>query len=95
MYTPPPLPISIFFYLIKYGIDILILAIVVRGVASMLRIDERFAFIRFLAYITDPFMRPIRRIVGQVWILDLSFIITLFILFILQTVLLQALPLGW
>lgn len=95
MYTPPPLPIPIFFYLVHYGISILILAMLVRGIASMFRIDERYAFIRFLARITDPFIQPIRRIIGQVWILDLSFIVTLFILIILQSVLSQALPAGW
>jgi uncharacterized protein YggT (Ycf19 family) len=95
MYTPPPLPIPIFFYLIYYGINVLVLAMLVRGFASMVHIDERYAFIRFLARLTDPFIRPLRRIVGQVWILDLSFIITLFILLILQTVLVQALPTGW
>ena len=61
----------------------------------MFRIDERYAFIRFLARITDPFIQPMRRVIGQVWILDLSFIVTLFVLLILRTVLLQALPMGW
>jgi YggT family protein len=85
MYTPPPLPIPIFSYLFHYGISFLIL----------FRIDERYAFIRFLARLTDPFIVPLRRVLGQVWILDLSFIVAWFMLAILQVLLVQALPIGW
>jgi YggT family protein len=95
MYTPPPLPIPIFSFLIYYGINILVLAMLIRGIASMLRIDERYAFIRFLARLTDPFIMPMRRIIGQAWILDLSFIVAWFLLLMLRTVLVQALPMGW
>jgi YggT family protein len=95
MYTPPPLPIPIFSFLIYYGITILILAMLIRGIASMFRIDERYAFIRFLARLTDPLIMPMRRIIGQVWILDLSFIVVWFLLVMLRTVLVQSLPMGW
>jgi YggT family protein len=95
MYTPPPLPFPIFFNLLHYGISFLILAMLVRGIASMFRIDERYAFIRFLARLTDPFILPIRRVIGQMWILDLSFIVAWFMLTILQVLLIQALPAGW
>jgi YggT family protein len=95
MYTPPPLPIPIFSYLFHYGISFLILALLVRAIASMFRLDERYAFIRFLARLTDPFIVPLRRVLGQVWILDLSFIVAWFMLAILQVLLVQALPIGW
>jgi len=95
MYTPPSLPVPIFSILIGYGINILILAMLVRAIASWFHMDERYAFIRFLARLTDPFIVPARRIVGQVGVFDLSFFVAWFGLFILQILLLQALPVNW
>ncbi|GER88330.1 hypothetical protein KDW_24920 [Dictyobacter vulcani] len=95
MYTPPPLPVPIFSILINYGISFLILAMLVRAIASMFRMDERYAFIRFLARLTDPFIEPARRVIRQTWVLDLSFMVTWFMLMIVQHLLLQALPIGW
>ncbi|GCF09681.1 YggT family protein [Dictyobacter arantiisoli] len=96
MYTPPPLPVPIFTYLINYGISFLILAMLVRAIASWFRIDERNVFIRFLARLTDPFIVPIRRVIGQMWVLDLSFFVAWFMLQTVQILLLQAVrPLGW
>ena len=89
----PPVPIVSF--LVKYGIGVLILAMLVRAIASWFRLDERYAFIRFLARITDPFIAPVRRIVRPVGVIDLSFIVAWFLLVVLQQLLLQALPLGW
>lgn len=74
---------------------LIIVAMFVRFIASWFQIDERYAFIRFLAYITDPFIVPIRRIVKPVWILDLSFFIVWFMLGTLNLLLQQALPPGW
>lgn len=81
--------------LVKYGIGALILAMLVRAIASWFRLDERYAFIRVLARITDPFIAPVRRIVRPVGVIDLSFIVAWFLLVVLQQLLLQALPLGW
>jgi YggT family protein len=89
------LPIPILSFLVKYGIGIIILSMLIRAFASWFRIDERFAFIRFLAHITDPFISPIRRLVPPVGFLDLSFIVTLFLLIILSQLLTQSLPPGW
>ena len=89
----PPVPIVSF--LVKYGIGVIILAMLVRAIASWFRLDERYAFIRFLAYITDPFIAPVRRLVRPVGVIDLSFIVTWFLLVVVQQLLLQALPLGW
>jgi YggT family protein len=89
----PPVPIVSF--LVKYGIGVLILAMLVRAIASWFRLDERYAFIRFLARITDPFIMPVRRVVRPVGVIDLSFIVAWFLLLVLQQLLLQALPLGW
>lgn len=89
----PSVPILSF--LVKYGIGAIILAMLIRAIASWFRLDERYAFIRFLAHITDPFIAPVRRIVRQVGVIDLSFIVTWFLLVVIQQLLIQALPLGW
>lgn len=88
-------PDGIIHGLITYGIGFIILAMLIRAIASWFGIDERFAFIRFLARITDPFIDPIRRYVKPIAFLDLSFLIAWFMLSIVQILLLQALPIGW
>jgi len=89
------LPIPIVSCIIYYGIGFLILAMIVRAFASWFRVGERFAIIRFLARITDPFIDPIRRIVPPIGMFDMAFIIAFFMLRTLQILLLQALPRGW
>lgn len=74
---------------------VLLLALFVRAILSWVRIDERYAAVRFLAYITDPFITPLRRIVPPMGFLDVAFILAFFLLIVLRTLLLQALPPGW
>jgi YggT family protein len=81
--------------LIQYGIGIIILAMLIRAIASLFQMDERFAFIRFLTRITDPFIAPVRRIMRPAGAFDLSFFVTWFLLSTIQILLLQALPAGW
>ncbi|MBV8694831.1 MAG: YggT family protein [Chloroflexi bacterium] len=88
-------PVPIVHWLVQFGIGLLIIAMFIRAIASWVRIDERNGFIRFLARLTDPFIDPVRRIVRPVGVLDLSFIITWFLLGTLQILLIQALPNAW
>jgi len=82
--------------LITYGIGFLILAMLVRAIASWFRIDERFAIIRFLAYITEPFIAPVRRVVrSSTMVFDMSYFIVFFLLSTLSILLVQALPAWW
>ena len=89
------LPIPIVSWIIYYGIGFIILAMIVRAFASWFRLDERYAIIRFLARVTDPFIDPIRRIIPPIGMFDMAFIIAFFMLRTLQILLLQALPRGW
>ena len=89
------LTIPIVSWIIYYGIGFIILAMIVRAFASWFRLDERYAIIRFLARITDPFIEPIRRIIPPIGMFDMAFIIAFFMLRTLQVLLLQALPRGW
>ena len=95
MFTPPPLPVPIVTWIVSYGIAILIIAIFVRIIASWINIDERIPFILFLAHITDPFIVPCRRVIGQIGVLDLSYLVATFLLITLRLILLQSLPFGW
>jgi len=82
-------------WIIYYGIGFIILAMIVRAFASWFRLDERYAIIRFLARITDPFIEPVRRIIPPIGMFDMAFIIAFFMLRTLQVLLLQAVPRGW
>jgi YggT family protein len=95
MFTPAPLPIPIVFSIVNYGIVALVVAIFIRVIASWIRLDERVPFILFLARLTDPFIVPCRRIIGRVGVLDLSYLVAIFLLLTLRTLLWQALPSGW
>ncbi len=86
---------GVIYAIILYGTGAIIIAMFVRAIASWFRIDERYAFIRFLARFTDPFILPIRRIIRPVGVIDLAFFIAWFLVATMQTLLLQALPTGW
>ena len=86
---------GIIYGIILYGTGAIIIAMFVRAVSSWFRIDERYAFIRFLARLTDPFIVPIRRIIRPVGMIDVAFFIGFFLVWTMQTLLLQALPKGW
>jgi uncharacterized protein YggT (Ycf19 family) len=92
----PLLPVPILSWIISYGLGFLIVAMLIRVIASWFHIDESFAFIRFLARITDPFIQPCRRVMGNsVGMIDLGFLVTWFLIVTLQILLLQSLPQGW
>jgi YggT family protein len=86
---------GIIYGIILYGTGSIIIAMLVRAIASWFRIDERYALIRFLARLTDPFIVPIRRIIRPVGMIDVAFFIGWFLVGTIQTLLLQALPPGW
>ncbi len=78
--------------IVQYSIGILVISMFIRAIASMFRIDERFAIIRFLARITDPFIEPWRRILRPVGVFDLSFFVAWFVLTTVGALLAQSLP---
>ena len=86
---------GVIYAIILYGTGSIVIAMFVRAIASWFRIDERYAFIRFLARLTDPFIVPIRRIIRPVGVIDIAFFIGWFLVATIQTLLLQSLPIGW
>jgi uncharacterized protein YggT (Ycf19 family) len=94
--VPPLLPVPILSWIIYYGLGFLIVAMLIRMIALWFHIDESFAIIRFLARITDPFIQPCRRVMGNnVGVIDLGFLVTWFLIVTLQILLLQSIPPGW
>lgn len=89
------MPFPLAHWLVTYGIGFILLAMFIRVIASWFRMDERFAIIRFLARITDPFLIPARRLMRPVGVIDLSWIVTWFMLQTVQLLLLQSLPPTW
>lgn len=89
------LQLNVIHTIVSLGIDIIIFAMLIRAIASWFGMDERFAFIRFMARITDPFILPFRRIIKPIGMLDLSYFVAWFMLLTLQILITQALPAGW
>jgi uncharacterized protein YggT (Ycf19 family) len=88
-------PYPIMHWIVRYGIGLIIFALIVRIIALWIGLDERYSFIRFLARLTDPFLDPVRKIVRPVMRIDFSFLIASFLLYTLMVVILQALPDQW
>ena len=82
-------------WIITYGIGFIIVAMFVRAIASWFGINERYAIIRFLARVSDPFIVPIRRILPPVGIFDISFFIAFFMLRVFMLLLQQSIPSSW
>ena len=94
--VPSLLPVPILSWTIYYGLGFVVVAMLIRMIASWFNIDESSAFIRFLARITDPFIQPCRRVMGNsVGIIDFGFFVAWFLITTLQILLLQSLPSGW
>lgn len=91
----PALPFHLVSLIIQLLIGAILLALLIRAIASWFQLDERIAFIRFLARITDPFIDPCRKYVRNIGIIDFSWIIAFFLLSTLEVLLIQALPRGW
>ena len=89
------LHIGILCALVYYGIGFILLAMFVRAILYWFGIGEQFAFVRFLARISDPFIQPVRRIIPPIWRIDIAFFVAWFLLRTLQTLLLQGIPPGW
>ncbi|GER84984.1 MAG: YggT family protein [Thermogemmatispora sp.] len=89
------LPIPILHWIVQYGIGLILFTLFLRAIASWFGLDERYSFFRFLASYTDPFIKPVRQLVPPIMFIDVSFMITMFLLYTLMVLLLQALPPTW
>ena len=79
------MPIGI--VLVNWGIELLILMVVVSSILSWFRPDPRNPLVRLLNAVVDPMLHPIRAILPSTGGLDFSPIITILILWFLQRLL--------
>lgn len=79
------MPIVVWF--IYWGIQVLILLVVVASVMSWFRPDPRNPVVRLLNAIVDPLLHPIRVILPATGGLDFSPMITILLLYFLQKLL--------
>ncbi len=86
---------GLLYALIEYGIGFILISMFIRGIALMFQMDERYAFIRFLAKYTDPFIQPFKSIIPPIGPLNFYWMIAFFFLAAVQILLLQSLPTGW
>lgn len=76
-------------YLIELVFNFLSLAVLARVLISWLRLDPYHPISVFVYQITEPFLRPLRKIIPPVGPLDITPIIALIIFQILERVLLS------
>ncbi len=70
---------------------LLTFAIIARAIVSWLPIDRYHPLIQFLDSITEPILAPLRRYVPMVGMMDITPIVALILLQIIQTILLRVL----
>ncbi|GCE14120.1 YggT family protein [Tengunoibacter tsumagoiensis] len=97
MFVPHALPLPIVSFLIQLITGGILVCLFIRILASWLNIGEGSnPLMRFIARITDPFLEAVRRFVWRVWIIDISYLVTMFLVFTIRALLLQSvMPLGW
>jgi YggT family protein len=70
---------------------ILQFAIIARAVLSWFPIDPRSPIVSILNEITEPILAPLRRIVPRIGMIDITPMVAIFVLFIIQRVALSGL----
>jgi YggT family protein len=80
--------------LVDYGIEALMLLILVSSVLSWVRPDPRNPLVRLLNAVVEPILLPIRSLVPPAGPLDLSPLVAMLILWFLQHILHRALSGG-
>lgn len=66
--------------------DVLSLAILVRVVLSWFRVDPYHRLVRILYQVTEPVLAPIRRIIPPIGMIDITPIVALLILQVVQRI---------
>lgn len=77
--------------LIIWALGIVQIALILRVIASWLRISEFRWWIRWAVRLTDPILRPLRRVVPPLGMFDITPIVAYFVIWILQALVRQML----
>ena len=71
--------------------EVLSLAVLIRILLSWIRIDPYNRFVQMLYQITDPILEPFRRIIPPIGMIDISPIVALLVLQVLQRIIVTTL----
>lgn len=83
-------PRGVIALLISWSFGLLQIALLVRVVSSWIRVSESSPWIRWSVVLTEPILRPLRRVLPSVGMLDISPLVAWFLLRILQSVVVGA-----
>jgi YggT family protein len=72
--------------LIAWAFAIMRIAIIVRVIVSWVRVSEYSPWVRWAFVLTEPIMRPLRRIVPTIGMIDITPIVAYFLLYILESI---------
>jgi len=86
---------NILHFVVYYFFTGLIILLFVRWILSWFRVSESNPIMLFLLRCTDPLIAPVRKYIPPLGFLDISWFFVWTALYIMRTLLGQALPLGW
>ncbi len=72
------------------ALQLLTYALLGRALLSWVDPRQQWAISRMLAQITDPIIAPLRRVIPPIGMIDISFIVAILLLQVLQRLLIQA-----
>src|SRR5438094_10638352 len=72
----------------------LILAIVARALLSWFNLGPSHPVVRILYDVTEPILAPLRRVIPRIGMFDITPIVAIILLQVIQSILLSALPRG-
>lgn len=82
-------PRGIYYLIVNWTVGILQLALLVRVIASWLRLSEWKPWIRWAVVITEPILRPLRRFIPPLGVIDVTPLVAYFILWVVKGLLLS------
>lgn len=85
----------VFHLIVQYFFGFIIICLLLRWILSWISISESNPISRILTKITEPLIAPLRRIIPPLGMFDLSFMVAMFGIYILEELINQALPLSW
>ncbi len=77
--------------LVELAFELLILALIVRALLSWFAVDRRHPLIVFLDRLVDPLLDPIRRTIRSTGPVDISPLIAILLLYVLEQLVVRAL----
>jgi YggT family protein len=74
--------------------QVLIFAIIARALLSWFNLGPSHPLVRILYDLTEPILAPLRRVIPMIGMIDITPIVAIILLQVIQSILLSALPRG-